>query len=213
MNDLNLFILGRVGVAAGAGKFYGCAAVAHDETTSECLQLKPVRGVGSAEHGNTLFLRATVHYIKQLPDKDAHDGYIHVFVQSDYVNKGATSWINGWKANGWRTKSGSAVQNRELWEELEQELTRTNAFMHYLAFPPSGFDEDVTAEIHKANDAAREAANGEGDYFDLGGSAPRASSKPALREHLRYAPLEPVEQPIPKPAAAPAAMIAGQGMW
>ena len=32
----------------------------------------------------------------------------------EYVVKGITSWIKGWKAKGWLTKSREPVKNREL---------------------------------------------------------------------------------------------------
>ena len=38
---------------------------------------------------------------------------------SQYVQKGITEWIKGWKAKGWRTASKAPVKNADLWQALE----------------------------------------------------------------------------------------------
>ena len=38
---------------------------------------------------------------------------------SQYVRQGITQWITGWKKKGWKTSSGSAVKNQDLWQRLE----------------------------------------------------------------------------------------------
>lgn len=40
---------------------------------------------------------------------------------SQYVMKGMTEWIHGWKARGWRTASKEPVKNVDLWKRLEEE--------------------------------------------------------------------------------------------
>ena len=39
---------------------------------------------------------------------------------SQYVMKGITEWIRGWKAKGWRTASKEPVKNVDLWKRLEE---------------------------------------------------------------------------------------------
>jgi len=38
---------------------------------------------------------------------------------SQYVQKGITEWIHGWKAKGWRTASKQPVKNVDLWKRLD----------------------------------------------------------------------------------------------
>jgi ribonuclease HI len=45
---------------------------------------------------------------------------VHVFTDSEYVRKGITQWIQGWKNKGWKTSQGKPVQNQDLWESLDQ---------------------------------------------------------------------------------------------
>lgn len=43
---------------------------------------------------------------------------VTVVSDSQYVVKGMTEWVNGWKRKGWKTGQGDPVKNRELWEGL-----------------------------------------------------------------------------------------------
>ena len=45
-------------------------------------------------------------------------------VDASYVKDGITSWIPGWKRNGWRTRSKEPVKNVELWRALDAEINR-----------------------------------------------------------------------------------------
>ena len=39
---------------------------------------------------------------------------------SQYVMKGITEWIRGWKARGWRTAGKDPVKNVDLWTKLDE---------------------------------------------------------------------------------------------
>jgi ribonuclease HI len=38
---------------------------------------------------------------------------------SQYVQKGITEWIGGWKARGWKTAAKEPVKNVDLWQKLD----------------------------------------------------------------------------------------------
>jgi ribonuclease HI len=38
---------------------------------------------------------------------------------SQYVQKGISEWIHGWKARGWKTAAKEPVKNEDLWKELD----------------------------------------------------------------------------------------------
>lgn len=44
---------------------------------------------------------------------------INLYVDSQYVLKGITEWIQGWKAKGWKTASKAPVKNVDLWQALD----------------------------------------------------------------------------------------------
>jgi len=42
-----------------------------------------------------------------------------VHTDSQYVQKGISEWIHGWKRNGWKTSDKKPVKNADLWQELD----------------------------------------------------------------------------------------------
>ncbi|MBV8618395.1 MAG: ribonuclease HI [Curvibacter sp.] len=44
---------------------------------------------------------------------------VTLFLDSEYVRKGITEWIHGWKAKGWKTAAKQPVKNAELWQRLD----------------------------------------------------------------------------------------------
>ncbi len=44
---------------------------------------------------------------------------VTLFLDSEYVRKGITEWIHGWKAKGWKTASKQPVKNADLWQRLD----------------------------------------------------------------------------------------------
>ena len=44
---------------------------------------------------------------------------VHLYLDSEYVRKGITEWIHGWKAKGWKTAAKQPVKNADLWQRLD----------------------------------------------------------------------------------------------
>ena len=44
---------------------------------------------------------------------------IVLHTDSQYVQKGISEWIHGWKARGWKTAAKEPVKNVDLWQELD----------------------------------------------------------------------------------------------
>ncbi|MBT0960126.1 ribonuclease HI [Denitromonas iodatirespirans] len=42
-----------------------------------------------------------------------------VHTDSQYVQKGISEWIHGWKARGWKTAAKAPVKNEDLWRALD----------------------------------------------------------------------------------------------
>ena len=45
--------------------------------------------------------------------------HVVLHVDSQYVLKGMTEWLQGWKAKGWRTAAKQPVKNLDLWQRLD----------------------------------------------------------------------------------------------
>ena len=44
---------------------------------------------------------------------------VALYLDSEYVRKGITEWIHGWKATGWKTAAKQPVKNADLWQKLD----------------------------------------------------------------------------------------------
>lgn len=42
-----------------------------------------------------------------------------IYMDSEYVRKGITEWLPGWKARGWKTAAKQPVKNVDLWQALD----------------------------------------------------------------------------------------------
>jgi ribonuclease HI len=83
--------------------------------------------VGHESHStnNRMELRAVIEGLKALREPC----HVTVITDSQYVRKGITEWLEGWKQKGWRKRrkgrSGTKeVLNKDLWLELEKATER-----------------------------------------------------------------------------------------
>lgn len=44
---------------------------------------------------------------------------VTLYIDSQYVLKGVTEWLRGWKAKGWRTAAKAPVKNVDLWQKMD----------------------------------------------------------------------------------------------
>lgn len=47
-----------------------------------------------------------------------------LYTDSQYVRRGITEWIEGWKQRNWRTAAKKPVKNSDLWQQLDDEVGR-----------------------------------------------------------------------------------------
>jgi ribonuclease HI len=57
---------------------------------------------------------------------------VDLYTDSQYVRNGITSWIRGWKKNGWRTADKKPVKNVDLWQRLDTALARHEVSWHWV---------------------------------------------------------------------------------
>lgn len=72
---------------------------------------------GAAPHttNNRMELTAAVEALRALREPCQ----VVVYADSQYVVKGMTEWIAGWKRRGWTNAQKKPVENRDLWEALD----------------------------------------------------------------------------------------------
>jgi ribonuclease HI len=81
---------------------------------------KELHGGEASTTNNRMELMAVIQALEALKRPCA----VTLYLDSQYVLKGATEWLPGWKAKGWRTASKEPVKNVELWQRLDSLLQR-----------------------------------------------------------------------------------------
>jgi ribonuclease HI len=80
---------------------------------------KEVFGSHPRTTNNRMELTAVIEALKALKQPCK----VSLYTDSQYVKRGITEWISGWKARGWMRREGTslkAVLNRDLWVELDR---------------------------------------------------------------------------------------------
>ena len=74
---------------------------------------------------------------------------VELTTDSQYVKGGMTGWIFGWKKNGWKTANKKPVKNVELWQALDEAVSRHKVNWHWIK------GHAGHAENEKADELAR----------------------------------------------------------
>ena len=75
---------------------------------------------GEAETTNNRMEMMAV--IKGLEALKHNKSPVTLYTDSKYVLQGATEWLEGWKARGWRGANKKPVKNQDLWEQIDSLL-------------------------------------------------------------------------------------------
>ena len=57
---------------------------------------------------------------------------IDLYTDSRYVMNGVQEWMTRWKANGWKTASRKPVANQDLWQQLDEAVSRHHIRWHWV---------------------------------------------------------------------------------
>ncbi|CAA7618027.1 ribonuclease HI [Magnetospirillum sp. SS-4] len=57
---------------------------------------------------------------------------VDLYTDSQYVMKGVTEWLRGWKARGWKTADRKPVKNEDLWRALDEAVSRHRVSWHWV---------------------------------------------------------------------------------
>ncbi len=94
---------------------------------------------------NRMELRAAIEALNTLKRRCT----VEMHVDSSYVKDGISKWIHGWKKNGWKTADKKPVKNVELWQALEEAVTRHDIAWHWVK------GHDGHPENERADELAR----------------------------------------------------------
>ena len=75
-----------------------------------------LRGYCSYTTNNQMEMYAIIIALMMTPEESS----IELYTDSQYVKNGILSWIHGWKKNGWKTRQGKPVKNKEHWMKIDE---------------------------------------------------------------------------------------------
>ncbi len=104
---------------------------------------------------NRMELKAAIEGLKRL--KESCD--IEIVTDSEYVKNGITTWIHGWKRNGWKRADKKPVVNQDLWVELDRLISTHKAQWTWTKGHASHEDNNRCDEL--ATEAARQQITSE----------------------------------------------------
>lgn len=81
---------------------------------------------------------------------------VELYTDSQYVRKGITEWMHGWKKNGWKTAAKKPVKNEDLWRALDSEVARHQINWHWVKGHAGIPDNELADEL--ANRGVEELA-------------------------------------------------------
>ena len=81
---------------------------------------------------------------------------VKLTTDSQYVRKGITEWLAGWKRKNWMTASKKPVKNVDLWQQLDKEAARHQVEWCWVRGHSGHPDNEKADEL--ARKGAREAS-------------------------------------------------------
>ncbi len=77
---------------------------------------KEIYGCAPQTTNNRMELSAAIESLRLLKEPCE----VEITTDSEYLKNGITSWIKGWKRNGWQTSAKKPVLNQDLWKALDE---------------------------------------------------------------------------------------------
>ena len=75
---------------------------------------------------------------------------VSITTDSQYVYKGITQWIHGWKKNNWKNSQKKAVLNQDLWQRLEQAAAPHQVEWHWVKGHAGHVENERCDELARA---------------------------------------------------------------
>lgn len=89
---------------------------------------KELSGGEAATTNNRMELMAAIKALETL----TRECEVDLHTDSAYLRGGITTWLEGWKRNGWKTADKKPVKNVDLWQRLEEAAAPHRIHWHWL---------------------------------------------------------------------------------
>ncbi len=115
---VEIFVKASCRGAKGPG---GWGAVLRTSWGDKGARIRTLSGREASTTANAMLLRGATEAIQVL----TRPCRVIVYSDAKYLIQGASQWVKGWQARGWKTRDGSPVANQVEWEAL-LEAARTH---------------------------------------------------------------------------------------
>lgn len=112
MPELTIYTDGACSGNPGPGG-WGALMVAHNGDV--VVKERELKGGAADTTNNRMEMMAAIVALETLE----RPATLTIVTDSAYVKGGITSWMFGWKRNGWKTSARKPVKNVELWQQLD----------------------------------------------------------------------------------------------
>ncbi len=79
---------------------------------------------------------------------------VRLTTDSQYVKNGISQWIQNWKRRGWKTADKKPVKNIDLWQRLDEAVSRHQVDWHWVRGHTGHTENELADQL--ANDAIDE---------------------------------------------------------
>ncbi len=89
---------------------------------------KKILGAETETTNNRMELMAAIQALASLREPCKID----LYTDSQYVQKGITEWLPGWKKKHWKKTNNHPIKNVDLWQELDKQTVRHEIKWHWI---------------------------------------------------------------------------------
>ncbi len=72
---------------------------------------------------------------------------VELTTDSSYVKNGIQTWMDGWKAKGWKTSNKKPVKNKDLWQALDAEVSRHTVNWHWVKGHSGHVENEIADDL------------------------------------------------------------------
>lgn len=123
---------------------WGALLIARED--GKVIKERELKGGEADTTNNRMELLAAISALESLTRAST----LVIVTDSAYVKNGVTSWIHGWKRNGWKTSTRKPVKNEDLWRRLDEAQARHTVEWRWIKGHAGHIENERADELARA---------------------------------------------------------------
>lgn len=104
---------------------------------------KKISGAELLTTNNRMELMAAIQALQAINESCKID----LYTDSQYLQKGISEWLAGWKKQAWKKADKKLVKNADLWQCLDQEAARHQVTWHWVRGHSGHAENELVDEL------------------------------------------------------------------